>query len=379
MWLFLATEVMFFGGLLTAFAVYRSTSPREVALASRHLNVPLGLLEHGRPAGQQPDHGPGRPRRPVACTPPLHLWLGLTMVLGTAFLAIKAVEYTHDYHEKLIPGLNFQVPGEDRAHGRAAEPRPRKMKMFFVLYFFMTGLHAIHLDDRHRAGRRHGVSVVDPLVFRWRRDPDRGDRALLALHRHHLGLSLPLALSHRRPPMNQHIASIRSYIAVFIALLVLLFATVGAAYLPMGPLHFPVAMIIAAAKAVLIVLIFMHALHSHRLTARRLLSLAALAGDHDGLDLERLPFAGMARHPRQVSRLTRAFDRPRWAGRIPKRLRLTGSYPAAQMSLPVGQRWDRSSGLSKHLRSVGQTAGVFTIMNPVLSGLDSRVRDGPLR
>ncbi len=66
--------------------------------------------------------------------------------------------------------------------------------------------------------------------------------------------------------MNQDIASIRSYIAVFVALLVLLFATVGAAYVPMGPLHFPVAMIIAAAKAVLIVLIFMHALHSHRLT-----------------------------------------------------------------------------------------------------------------
>jgi cytochrome c oxidase subunit IV len=43
--------------------------------------------------------------------------------------------------------------------------------------------------------------------------------------------------------MNQDIASIRSYIAVFVALLVLLFATVGAAYVPMGPLHFPVAMI----------------------------------------------------------------------------------------------------------------------------------------
>jgi cytochrome c oxidase subunit IV len=66
--------------------------------------------------------------------------------------------------------------------------------------------------------------------------------------------------------MNQHIASIRSYVAVFVALLLLLFATVAAAYLPMGPLHFPVAMAIAAAKAVLIVLIFMHALHSHRFT-----------------------------------------------------------------------------------------------------------------
>ncbi len=67
--------------------------------------------------------------------------------------------------------------------------------------------------------------------------------------------------------MKQHIATIRTNILVFVALLALLFATVGAAYLPMGPLHFPVAMLIAAAKAVLIVLFFMHALHSQRVTA----------------------------------------------------------------------------------------------------------------
>ncbi len=66
--------------------------------------------------------------------------------------------------------------------------------------------------------------------------------------------------------MKEHIASIRSYVAVFVALLVLLFATVGAAYLPLGPWHFPIAMAIATAKAVLIVLIFMHALSSNRFT-----------------------------------------------------------------------------------------------------------------
>jgi len=66
--------------------------------------------------------------------------------------------------------------------------------------------------------------------------------------------------------MKQHIATIRTNVLVFVALLALLFTTVGAAYLPMGSLHFPVAMLIAAAKAVLIVLFFMHALHSNRLT-----------------------------------------------------------------------------------------------------------------
>ena len=66
--------------------------------------------------------------------------------------------------------------------------------------------------------------------------------------------------------MNQHIMPVRTNVAIFIVLLVLLIATVGAAYLPLGPLHFPVAMTIAAAKAVLIVLFFMHVIHSHRLT-----------------------------------------------------------------------------------------------------------------
>ncbi len=66
--------------------------------------------------------------------------------------------------------------------------------------------------------------------------------------------------------MNHHIPSIRTNLQIFVALLVLLFATVGAAYLPLGPLHFPIAMAIAAAKAVLIALFFMHLLYGHRLT-----------------------------------------------------------------------------------------------------------------
>jgi len=74
--------------------------------------------------------------------------------------------------------------------------------------------------------------------------------------------------------MKQHVASIRTNIVIFVLLLVLLQATVGAAYVPLGPLHFPIAMTFAAIKAVLIVLFFMHALRSHRLTL--LICVAAL-------------------------------------------------------------------------------------------------------
>jgi cytochrome c oxidase subunit 4 len=67
--------------------------------------------------------------------------------------------------------------------------------------------------------------------------------------------------------MKQHISSIQTNAAIFIALNVLLFATVGAAYLPLGDYHFLIAMALATVKAVLIVMYFMHVKYSHRLTA----------------------------------------------------------------------------------------------------------------
>jgi cytochrome c oxidase subunit IV len=67
--------------------------------------------------------------------------------------------------------------------------------------------------------------------------------------------------------MKQHISSIQTNVAIFIALNVLLFATVGAAYLPLGNYHFLIAMALATVKAVLIVMYFMHVKYSHRLTA----------------------------------------------------------------------------------------------------------------
>jgi len=64
---------------------------------------------------------------------------------------------------------------------------------------------------------------------------------------------------------RQHVMPVRTNVLVFAALLVLLVMTVGAAYLPLGVMHVPVAMTIATIKAVLIVLFFMHLLHSHKL------------------------------------------------------------------------------------------------------------------
>jgi cytochrome c oxidase subunit III len=145
MWLFLATEVMFFGGLITAYAVYRSSSPREIALASEHLNVPLGFANTVVLLGSSLTMVLAVRASQLRAYRQLLFYLVVTMLLGTGFLVVKGFEWTADYHEKLIPGWNFQVPEENVAVVQAEHLNPGRMQMFFVLYFFMTGLHAIHL------------------------------------------------------------------------------------------------------------------------------------------------------------------------------------------------------------------------------------------
>ncbi len=119
MWLFLATEVMFFGGLITAYAVYRSTSTREFALASEHMNVWLGFWNTVILLGSSLTMALAVRAAQLRAHRELLIYLGLTMVLGSAFLGVKAKEYTSEYHEHLIPGWNFQVPEENRDEVRA--------------------------------------------------------------------------------------------------------------------------------------------------------------------------------------------------------------------------------------------------------------------
>jgi cytochrome c oxidase subunit III len=145
MWLFLATEVMFFGGLLTAYAVYRIGAHREVALASKELNVLLGCINTVVLLTSSLTMALAVRAAQLRARVELVRWLVLTMVLGAGFLGVKAREWTRDYHENLIPGLNFQVPEHDRSIVEHEQLDPRKLELFFVLYFFMTGLHAIHL------------------------------------------------------------------------------------------------------------------------------------------------------------------------------------------------------------------------------------------
>src|SRR5262245_59084668 len=153
MWLFLATEVLFFGGLITAYVVYRATSIGEFSLASTHMAVWLGFLNTVILLTSSLTMAMAVRAAQLRQHRELILYLGLTMALGAGFLGVKAVEYTEEFHEHLVPGWYFQVDEKDLDEfaQAARDPDPRKhlnpgrYEMFFVLYFFMTGLHAIHL------------------------------------------------------------------------------------------------------------------------------------------------------------------------------------------------------------------------------------------
>jgi cytochrome c oxidase subunit 3 len=145
MWIFLSTEVMFFGGLFCAYLIYRLKYFAEFSAASKTLALSLGASNTAVLicssltvvfAVYAAQHG----KRSM-----LLINLVLTLILGLAFLGIKAVEYNEKFEKHHVPGPSFQfaqvlVPGHS---GQYADPR--HAQIFFALYFIMTGLHALHM------------------------------------------------------------------------------------------------------------------------------------------------------------------------------------------------------------------------------------------
>jgi cytochrome c oxidase subunit 3 len=136
MWIFLVTEIMFFGGMFLAYTIYRSAYPLVFALASSSLNVYIGaantvvllcssftmvLAVRAAQLGQ---------RRAIV------IFLILTLILGGVFLGVKAYEWNEKFQEHHVPGPGFHFEGTS-AQGQA--------QLFFSLYFAMTGLHALHM------------------------------------------------------------------------------------------------------------------------------------------------------------------------------------------------------------------------------------------
>jgi cytochrome c oxidase subunit III len=135
MWLFLATELMLFGGLFTGYTVYRIAYPAGFSEGSRLLDLSYAVpntailllsslsMAFGVRAAQL-----GRRRSVV-------MYLLMTAGLGGVFMAVKLGEYAKHIQDGLLPGSAWSYAGPD-AHA---------VELFFVAYFTMTGLHAVHL------------------------------------------------------------------------------------------------------------------------------------------------------------------------------------------------------------------------------------------
>jgi len=135
MWLFIATEILFFGGMFLGYTVYRFEYPAAFAEAGRHTLIAFGGINTAvllisssvmafavRAASQN--------RRTL-----LGLLLFVTASLGLLFLVIKGIEYSHEIREHLLPGSSFRFEGQE----------PRHAELFFYIYWLMTGVHALHV------------------------------------------------------------------------------------------------------------------------------------------------------------------------------------------------------------------------------------------
>lgn len=170
MWVFLVTEVMFFGTLFLGVGVYRFLYEEAFDHASEKLNWIIGglntvvllvsslfmvLAVHYAKLGQKKQ---------------LEWCLILTATLGLLFLCLKGLEYYTDYRDSLIPGWKFddnewiapkyRAPGEPPPKEQKAELEPKEVphvKLFLLFYWIMTGTHGLHVTI--------GIAVV--LVMLW--------------------------------------------------------------------------------------------------------------------------------------------------------------------------------------------------------------------
>jgi cytochrome c oxidase subunit III len=148
-WLFIASEVLFFGALFLGYAVYRALYPEAFRIAGAHTEVSYGsinllLLLTSSAAMTIAVNASQQEKRRITI-----ICLGLTILLGAGFLLCKALEYREDIAKSLLPGAGFPL-------------QPPQTELFWAFYWVMTSVHAIHLAI--------GIMVVGAFALMlWRR------------------------------------------------------------------------------------------------------------------------------------------------------------------------------------------------------------------
>ena len=178
MWLFLATEVLLFGGLFVGFGMMQARYPREFVEAHTHLvrwqgalNTVVLLVSSFTMVLAVNAAQKGNKARQV-------LFLSLTILCACIFLVVKYFEYSHKYEEGWLPGKYYSYkadsipacvaapPGQEAAPPAnpaqpAGPPCTNGYATFFSFYFMMTGLHGFHIVG--------GIVVLTWVLIRARR------------------------------------------------------------------------------------------------------------------------------------------------------------------------------------------------------------------
>ena len=179
MWLFLSTEILFFGGVFTSYAVYRLRWPEAFRQGSADLKWYLGGINTAVLLGSSFFMALAVHASSLGHNKALVRNLWLTIILGSMFLVIKGTEYYLEYEEGLVPGVTTfrytpPLESQESAFGRAfknfekvIEPhseataerttRPQQERLFMLFYFILTGIHATHMVI--------GLGLLGVLIF----------------------------------------------------------------------------------------------------------------------------------------------------------------------------------------------------------------------
>jgi cytochrome c oxidase subunit 3 len=144
MWLFLATEIMFFGGMFCAYLIYRYWYYNEFAAGSRSIDIWLGTINTAVLICSSLTVALGVRAAQMGRRKLLVILLLLTIVFGLAFLGIKGVEWYQKFAEHHIPGHSFNADDLVKAYPQI-HINQQHAQIYFSLYFAMTGLHALHM------------------------------------------------------------------------------------------------------------------------------------------------------------------------------------------------------------------------------------------
>lgn len=147
MWVFLITEIMFFGGLFAAYLVYRTAHFQAWVTGSEHMEFWIGTINTVILLCSSLFVALAVRAVQLAFNKLCAAYLGIASLMGVLFLGLKGVEYYKHFAEGSVPGSFWHLQVAD----------PNTVQMFFYLYFVMTGLHALHVT----------IGIVLLLVIAW--------------------------------------------------------------------------------------------------------------------------------------------------------------------------------------------------------------------